>query len=239
MIPDFFIVGATKCATFTIHEYLDGMESVQMSKDKEPYTFCSDTHLANVCKLYEKQYDDDDRLKGESNANNLVIKYVPERIHILNPNAKIIVLTRDPVRRAYSHWKYMRSLRPGMEYDFRKAIRLNAVDFNLDKFELESDYVHTAIKEWGNSKRMYLETGYYEYYIAGYRKYFDVLVLNVDDLKTSGYKEICDFLKVEYVPKVTRDRNVKGGDVYADEFEVAESLRKFYKDGDLSHLTEL
>jgi hypothetical protein len=237
MIPDFFIVGATKCGTFTLHEYLDSLPEIEMSQDKEPYTFCSDTHLSNLSGLYEKQFNGHTKYKGESNANNLVIGYVPDRIFRLNPNAKIIILTRDPVQRAYSHWKYMYELRPGMEYEFERAILENARTFNLNKFELESDYVHTAIKEWGNSKRMYLETGFYENYIPNYGNLFDTLVLDSNELNSKdSLDKICSFLNVKKCERITRNRNVKGGDVYRDYPKMAESLSRFYATKDLTEL---
>ena len=241
MIPDFFIVGATKCATYTLYEYLNSHEAVVMSKDKEPYIVASDTHLGNMHKLYEEQYDDKlCKLKGDCGANNLVIKYVPERIKKLNHSAQIIILTRDPTSRAFSHWQYMYNLRPGIEYDFRKALIANAKTFDLDKFELESDYVHTAIKEWGNSKRMYLETGFFDHYIKGYSDILDTLVLSDKDLRHQrGFDEICDFLEIERITKKTRDRNVQGNNVYDYDEEAGLALDNFYATGDISHILKL
>ena len=41
--PDFYIVGAAKCGTTALYEYLSGHPSVFMPKLKEPHFFAHDS----------------------------------------------------------------------------------------------------------------------------------------------------------------------------------------------------
>jgi hypothetical protein len=53
---------------------------------------------------------------------NLYLPYVAPRIYDSSPNAKLIVLVRNPIERAFSHWyhDWSRQLDP---LDFRSALR--------------------------------------------------------------------------------------------------------------------
>ncbi|MFD2497992.1 sulfotransferase [Rhizorhabdus histidinilytica] len=61
---------------------------------------------------YHALFTADDRLRGEATPIYLYWPNALERIVRYNPAAKIILLFRDPIQRAWSHWK--------MEYAKRK-----------------------------------------------------------------------------------------------------------------------
>lgn len=211
-IPDFFIVGATKCATSSIYQQLSSHKSLCMSIPKEPRILESDVydwerHYSKVFRHFKTG-----NLTGDCNPNNLIIRYVPERIKIINKNAKIIIIVREPVSRAYSHWKYFYNMRPGRERPFALTMLNNIKEFNTYKFKYESDYVPWVCQQWGNYKPMYIETGAYIEYIIDYKKIFkDVLILFYEDYAErpqTVINSICDFLNVEKikVSKIIRNK---------------------------------
>jgi hypothetical protein len=112
MWPNFFIVGAAKAGTTSLYYYLDGIPGVCMSKVKEPYYFSP--HYIQVYPG-ETVTDKEEYLRLFENASNYIAvgeaspSYLwdpdsPKLIHQAVPNARIILLLRDPIERAYSHY---------------------------------------------------------------------------------------------------------------------------------------
>ncbi len=103
----FLIAGVQKGGTSALFEYLREMPGVQMPSIKEAHHFDDETldwarpdHGA-----YHALFADDDRLRGEATP---IYTYWPnslERIGHYNPQMRIIILFRDPIERAWSHWK--------------------------------------------------------------------------------------------------------------------------------------
>jgi len=113
---DFFIVGTAKAGTSALHEYLSARPEVCMCSVKEPNFFSHDEIAAQ--RLYykkrnvetESEYHNlfhtrpSTRLLGEASVSYLYYPDVARRIYDYNPEAKILICLRDPVRRAYSHY---------------------------------------------------------------------------------------------------------------------------------------
>src|SRR5688500_18401087 len=81
-----------------------------MSNPKEPFFFEAEYELG--LEFYRSTYFshwNGEKIIGESRHRNLIQPYVPERIHHVNPEAKLVVIVRDPVERCYSHWFHLRS----------------------------------------------------------------------------------------------------------------------------------
>jgi hypothetical protein len=122
-LPNLFVLGAAKCATSTLHVYLGRMDDVCMSKPKEPFFF--EAEFEKGLDYYRQAYFSHwrgERIIGESRHRNLYLPFVPERIKGINPNAKLIVLVRNPIDRAFSHWFHNFS-RNSENLDFAHAIQ--------------------------------------------------------------------------------------------------------------------
>ncbi len=116
MRTDFFIVGTAKAGTSALHEYLSGRQEVCMCSVKEPNFFSHEEIEENG--LYYKKHNvrteeeyqrlfharPSTRLFGEASVSYLYYPSVAKRIHDYNPQAKILICLREPVRRAYSHY---------------------------------------------------------------------------------------------------------------------------------------
>jgi hypothetical protein len=117
--PNFFIVGVAKAGTTSLHNWLKEHPQVYMSPVKEPTFFARD--LAVRHRVIVKDQDEYlhlfSRARGYKAIGEASIEYfryadpVAKRIKQMIPHAKIIILLRDPIERAYS--RYLMSFRRG------------------------------------------------------------------------------------------------------------------------------
>ena len=122
-----FIVGAPKAGTTSLHYYLNEHPEILMSSVKEP-DFFSDKEIVdqglyygtsriNTSQKYHNLFQDKEAAKifGESSVSYLFYPEVPKRIKEYNTDAKIIIMLRNPVDRAFSH--YLMDFRLGLISD--------------------------------------------------------------------------------------------------------------------------
>ena len=129
-----FIIGSAKSGTTSLHDYLDQHPNICMSSVKEPNFFsCQDIKNDNLYYLdaplihrtedYEKLFKpNEDKYLGESSVSYMYYPNAVKRIKKYNPQAKIIMLLRNPVERAFSH--YLMDYSSGyINCDFGQLIR--------------------------------------------------------------------------------------------------------------------
>jgi hypothetical protein len=105
--PDFFIVGAAKCGTTALFQYLSQHPAVFMPAMKEPKYFCTDLKTVGSVRTYADYRAlfapaSAECVTGEASCWYLYSKIAIERIMAHNPDAKIIVMLRYPVDAAHS-----------------------------------------------------------------------------------------------------------------------------------------
>ena len=106
-IANLLIIGAQKCGTTSLHEYLDLHPAISMSRDKEPnfYNWYFDRGLD----WYGAQWPEPAPVRGEASTDYTVhpiFPGVPERIRAVAPETKLVYLVRDPVDRMVSHYMH-------------------------------------------------------------------------------------------------------------------------------------
>lgn len=114
--PNFFIVGAPKCGTTSLHEYLQRHPDVFMPFYKEPHYFGSDLEGSRFRQFraqperYLNLFRDarGEKRIGESSPWYLFSQRAAEEIHAYDPHAKIIIMLRNPVDMMYSMWSQFR-----------------------------------------------------------------------------------------------------------------------------------
>jgi len=116
MLPDFVVIGAMKAGTTSLHHYLDAHPGICMSSRKDT-TFLA-PRLAGDRDMdwYRGLFADDECLTGETSvgySQHPAVTGVPGRLCELNPDARIVYVVRDPIRRLLSH--YMHNLAQGRE----------------------------------------------------------------------------------------------------------------------------
>jgi len=119
-LPDFIIAGVAKCATSSLHFILS----------KHPDIFIPDREVHYFSRAdYSSLYRDESPFKGsmpgqvigEDSPGYLISERAPEQISKLVPDAKIIIMLRDPASRTYSaYWHRVRTGRA--IHDFEKSL---------------------------------------------------------------------------------------------------------------------
>ena len=108
IIPNFFIVGAPKCGTSALHQYLRFHPHICFSRPKEPSYFCTDfPDYGNVSSVHEYllcfnhcRYPI--KAAGEGTTWYLYSREAVQNILDFNAEAKFIVMMRNPVDLVYS-----------------------------------------------------------------------------------------------------------------------------------------
>lgn len=125
--PNFFIPGAPKSGTSSLYYYLRGHPNVFMSEPKEPHFFASDlgdfrstTSLENYKALYE-QADSQHKVVGEASTMYLFSDCAMEQIYNFNPQARLVVMLRNPVELVQSFHSHLLYLRHETEKNFQIA----------------------------------------------------------------------------------------------------------------------
>lgn len=116
MLPNLIVIGAAKCGTTSIHKYLDQHPDVFMAEArdaplKEMRYFWRDDWRDRRA-WYESHFETEHSVRGEATPAYSAFAFhpgVPERIHELVPDAKLIYLVRDPIDRIISHWVQCRA----------------------------------------------------------------------------------------------------------------------------------
>ncbi len=161
-LPNFFIVGAPKAGTTSLHRYLRQHPQIYMSPVKEPNYFASEVRPERFAAEYRQraqkavenlrqrlsqpsvgtpypegivaEWDDyvelfrdanEARAIGEASVCYLWSATAAANIHAAIPEAKVIMILRDPAERAFS--QYLHNARDGViARSFREQIELAA-----------------------------------------------------------------------------------------------------------------
>lgn len=128
--PDFFILGAPKCGTTTLAQWLAEHPEIYFSPRKEPHFFNTDsTPATRTLAQYEAQFagaDDRHRAVGEGSTHYLDSRVAVPQILDYSPDARFIVCLRNPLEMAPA--LHNECLRQGWETErsFEAAWRLQA-----------------------------------------------------------------------------------------------------------------
>jgi len=192
-LPNFFIVGATRCGTSSLYEYLNKTTGIFMSKIKEPAFFSvsinrrKHIHTENeYLKLFKSAKTG--QPIGEATTRYFIDPKSSILIKNRIPNAKIIILLRDPVERAFSSYLYY--LRRENKESFDLIIKKS-----MDT-DLAGDYLLHLVVNGG----LYYES--VKRYIDAFGRdsvkilFFEDFFSNIEN----NFKELLEFLDVKSEP---------------------------------------
>jgi len=210
--PDFFIVGAAKSGTTSLYRYLIQHPAIFMPELKEPHFF-GEWHpstgiedLEEYLKLFAGVPEE--IRAGEATTSYLYSSSGAQEIQRFQPIAKIIMILRNPVDRAYSNYweqteaKYWESREPVETLSFEEAL------------EAEPERIQQG---WGYTFH-YVACGRYAEQVARYLDVFGddaVRVYLFDDLvldAESVCRDVFSFLEVDpnYPIKGAKAHNPSG-----------------------------
>ena len=194
---DFIIIGAQKAATTSLYEYLRHHPDIYMPVGKEVPFFTDDRLFERGWDSYIKEFfkgASPQRLWGTASPQYMCDPRAPKRISDRLPQVKLIASLRNPVERAWSHYKMY--VRMGAE---NKSFN-QVVDYLLREDHLNS--ARTLRSNLESGQQCYIVWSEYGRIIEQYLKYFDrdnLLILFLDDLKHShqgSLDQITEFLKL-------------------------------------------
>ncbi len=118
--PTFLVLGAQRCGTTFLYECLRAQPGVMGAREKEVHFFDLDFHRG--LGWYRSHFPASAAVRaraalgttrvavGEASPYYLFHPDVPRRVERCLPEARFLVLVRDPVDRAYSHYRHERAL---------------------------------------------------------------------------------------------------------------------------------
>ena len=116
-LPYFICIGVQKSATTTLYDLLKTHPDIYLPHKKETKFFQYDEEYEKGIEYYSRYFDDAtaNQVKGEIDPSYIFYceKTLPRIKEKLGDEIKIIVMLRNPVDRAYSH--YLMSLKKGFE----------------------------------------------------------------------------------------------------------------------------
>ena len=215
--PNFIISGFPKCGSTALHYYVDAHPEIFMPKQKELHYF-TQSYISKLNKgpgdleakksqvksldSYFKMFEG---VSGEKTIGETSPSYInyPNSFKKINKELdtpKVIILTRDPIKRAYSN--YLHLLREHRETEsFSKSLDLE----NFRKSQQYSDFWLYTFNSF-----------YYDKIIEAKKVFSDVLILTQEELNLDTKKtliKVYKFLEVdsEFTPKNSNNRYNKGG----------------------------
>ena len=129
--PNFFIAGAPKCGTTALSNYLGDLDDVYVTSPKEPHFFATDLPGYRITKTIDEYDSLFDRVTTESAIGEASVFYMLSDDAIpgiakFNPDARIIVMLRNPVDLVHSFHAQMLFSHDENMSDFAEAWRLCA-----------------------------------------------------------------------------------------------------------------
>jgi len=197
----FIIGGAQKGGTTALDTYLRKHPSVLMARKKEVHFFDNEALFLKTkvdYGLYHAYFalnHSSSKILGEATPIYMYWYAAPRRVWEYNPAMRWILMLRNPIDRAYSHWNMERS-RGQEDLPFFEAIKNERED------------AWDALPEQ-HRVYSYVDRGFYTEQIRRIWHYFPVeqtLILKSEDLQDSPeptLNKVCSFLGVEDMPKVS------------------------------------
>lgn len=158
LMPNFIVIGAQKCGTTSLFEYLIEHPSISAPARKEIAFFSR--HFSKGINCYRSYFPTlfhrlgrQGHITGEASTGYICHPHAPRRIAETIPQVKLIALLRNPVDRAYSH--YHHTVRRGREnLSFEEAI------------EKEDERLHGLVERMLENENYYNKNFHYYSYLS-------------------------------------------------------------------------
>ncbi len=134
--PNFFILGAAKSGATSLYHHLKKHPDIFLTDIKEPTFFCEGFQVVQNPILYFELYDSasTETIRGEASHAYFSNPSSPKVLKGLFPDAKFVLILRNPAHRAFSLYHHMR--KHGYEYinSFEAALQAEEFRSNSLKF---------------------------------------------------------------------------------------------------------
>ena len=206
ILPSFIIIGAQRCGTTSLYDYLSHHPQIIPSPVKELFYF--DDYYTRPIEWYKsffptkKEQEKLERdlvarvITGEASPSYFFHPYAAKRIKETLPQVKLILVLRDPIERAYSHYNHIRRLnREPLSFEEALAKEVERITPDIEKLAKDEFYKADQRRDYS-----YLTRGYYAKQLTEWYKYFpkeQLLVVQSEEFYRETprvYNEIVEYL---------------------------------------------
>jgi len=206
--PNLFLVGAPKAGSSLLWTILKEHKDIFFSTnpEKEINHFSYDELAQNSYYKDYKVKSEDDYLKvfkkGQSvkylvdgSVSYFAYPSIPKKLYEFNSEAKIIVIVRDPILRAFSH------------YNMDKRMGYAIAPF--------SEYLINKDNKYKQYLHQYIENSLYYKHVNNYLEYFDksqVFILQLEHIN-DDIDRLCDFLDIKKLKSKSNNERVNANKI--------------------------
>jgi len=205
--PSFLIVGAQKAGTSSLFSYLGQHPDITLPSTKELHFFDLQYNMGIDWyeSLFPENADDEIKITGEASPYYLFHPLVPEYVRYHYPGMKLIVLLRDPVDRAYSHFQMERKRNAEPESSFMLAVEMenNRIREEEQKILRREITSGSKFQDWS-----YIKRGLYGQQLQRWLGFFpgeQFLIIRSEDFFSSTLfwmQQVHSFLGIRDIPPV-------------------------------------
>lgn len=209
VLPSFIIIGAQRCGTTSLYDYLCQHPQIIPSPVKELFYF--DDYFGRPETWYRSFFPREgecrrlaDRLghpviTGEASPSYFFHPYAPGRIARTLPDVKLILVLRNPVERAYSHYNHIRRLdREPLSFEEALAAEEGRIAEDCRRLAEDEGYKADARRDYS-----YVARGFYAEQLKHWLEFFPrerLLVVQSEEFYSDTpkvYGEILSYLGLE------------------------------------------
>jgi len=208
VLPDFLVIGAQRCGTSSLFKYLAQHPTILRPLRKEIEYFSRRyneglpwyrSHFpTNIRKKIQNQFSHSKVCTFEATPDYLFDPNAPSRVAEILRDIQLIVLLRNPIERAFSHYRHM--VRLGYEnltFDDAIAAEAERIGQDLERLNRDPSYYYRNY-----AKFSYVSRGLYADQIKRWLEFFPsehFLILQSEDLfsePSRTYDRILKFLQL-------------------------------------------
>jgi tetratricopeptide (TPR) repeat protein len=223
-VPNFIIIGCQRCGTTSLYTYLAQHPQIltPIKKEMDFFSWHFDRGIDWYLAHFPPMPPGEQFLTGEASPSYFDSREAPERLYSLFPEAKLIVLLRNPVDRAISQFYRLTDL----NWEARSLDRV--ISDEIERLNQNPEYI--IGEEPGN----YLARGRYIEFIKNWRTFFpreQLLILKSEDFYAGAattVKQVLEFLDLpEY--QLSEYQNANPGSYQPVNQSVRDWLRDYFR----------
>lgn len=244
-LPDFLVIGVVKGGTTSIYKYLTQHPQIASATAKEVHYFKHSHYAKYDANWYRshfplsKMITGSTKLTGEASPEYFHNPEGPTRVQSLIPDVKLVLLLRNPIDRAYSHYsmnmknrKKKQGLDPKFTFEQMAEEEIEILGKRCPPLSVENASKHQDTS--GTPRRCcYLSSGIYLYSLHNWLSYFakeNLLILSSEDLFENPHEttnKVFNFLGLPEYKGSYPAFNV--GSYYNFDTELRDKLANFFK----------
>ena len=223
-VPNFIIIGGQRCGTTSLYTYLAQHPQIltPIKKEMDFFSWHFDRGIDWYLAHFPPMPPGEEFLTGEASPSYFDCREAPERLYSLFPEAKLIVLLRNPVDRAISQFYRL----TGLNWEARSLDR--AISDEVERLNQNPEYI--IGEEPGN----YLARGRYIEFIKNWRTFFppeQLLILKSEDFYAGAaaiVQQVLEFLDLpEY--QLSEYQNANPGSYQRVNESVRDRLSDYFR----------